>query len=105
MPANPELLQGLQFSAPSTLGKNQKVIAKDANGKDAGELQWNPKDNVIYSAWTRPDLRRQGVATHVLNHVQENHASGILTHSPKRTVDGDAWTSTTGHPRPRNVMR
>lgn len=104
MPANHELLHSLQFGEPTEMpgGKYTKVVAKDPSGKDAGELQWNAKSNVIYSAWTRPDLHRQGVASHVLNHVQDNYATDTLSHSPKRTADGEAWTATTGHPRPKN---
>lgn len=68
------------------------------DGQQIGEL-WISLDNLqIMQVWTRPDRRREGIATHL--HTTAVADLGEVLHSPAahRTPEGHGWAERIGGP-------
>lgn len=67
-------------------------------GEQIGEL-WLSLDNLqIMQVWTRPDRRREGIASHLLKVATAE--LGEVLHSPAahRTPEGHGWAEAVGGP-------
>jgi GNAT superfamily N-acetyltransferase len=56
------------------------------------ELTWDKRTRVIDYVWTRPDHRRQGIATALFRYAVA-HAPARPVHSRNRSADGRAWVA------------
>jgi GNAT superfamily N-acetyltransferase len=55
----------------------------------------------VVEVFTSEPYRRQGIATAMLRHA-EAHAGAPISHSVDRNAMSDAWSHTTGSPRPES---
>lgn len=68
------------------------------NGEEIGELWISPGNLQIMQVWTRPDRRREGIATALYNAATGQ--LGDVMHSPAehRTPEGHGWAERVGGP-------
>jgi ribosomal protein S18 acetylase RimI-like enzyme len=63
------------------------------------QLTW--RTGHIAGVWVHEKYRRRGIATTMLK-IADHYNGSPLSHSPRRTQDGLAWSLTTGHEVPPN---
>jgi GNAT superfamily N-acetyltransferase len=105
MPANPDLLQKLQFRyLPPEMGRPSHQLIAETPERQMGLLEWTSSG--IRNVNVRPDLQRQGVATALYRHAQslakQHQRIPQPKHSMDRTTSGDAWAKAVGGRRPRD---
>lgn len=75
----------------STWGTDWRCTARGDTGAVA-EILWSRKTGVIAHIWTRPDRRRQGLATAVFQYATANGEIPPV-HSSDLTESGRAWVA------------
>lgn len=98
-------LNEIQFNYTPAEGDSPRRVSRlEAmhEGNKVGDVQWHPGNGTISSAWTDKEARGQGLALHMLRHVQANYMPTYpngrqmrLQHSDNRTPDGEKFAQAT----------
>lgn len=77
-------------------GASNILQAHDHDGNIVGHMRWHSHNGEIQDVSVNEELRRQGIATSMLNHAHDLADLGQVTrpvHSPVQTEDGAAWAA------------
>ena len=86
-------LSKLQFKYQHMRGLNEHVVEAGEDA-DHGHLSWNASTGRISQVFVPESMRRQGIATQLLNKAhEESDKRGLVPpkHSESRTTEGDKW--------------
>lgn len=86
-------LQPLQFKH-SNPGPGAHQLSAYHGDEKVGHMLWDKKSGKILELRTRPDVRRQGVATGMFNHGQSYDPPP--KHASERTPEGNHFAKSTG---------